>query len=334
MATLERTWQHAWNQVPIDNTTNLKLSQSLLQFWKSLLKGAITLTNAGGTTIGSPSGLWTVAGSSDSSTAGMDAVDRLTDITKWVRATAGSPHSWIVLKGPTSGYGPAAPYVILDYSSTSDGSINIAISKAAPTGGSTTARPTATDERTHVANQQFNDGTNGAHHFHGLLSSLGDSLVMASKDGTGFFWFGWFHQLLANTHAGDTHPWVSVVEYTAAVNGIFSDNLMATEAGWRGWQADGVGATVIGGYRMVGAVTWNNLLPPTGDSFDASIPNGPIFVGIRSPTVSAKGRLVDIRTASGGSGGNPTGKVEPLAGTPQSVIAGGTWLPTNAAPTL
>src|SRR5262245_7305465 len=44
---------------------------------------------------------WTCEGSSDSATAGMDAVDRLTDYTKVVRG--GGAHAWIVLEQDASG---------------------------------------------------------------------------------------------------------------------------------------------------------------------------------------------------------------------------------------
>jgi hypothetical protein len=46
---------------------------------------------------------WTVVGSSDASTAGLDGVDRIVTASKWIAAPASSAHSWIVLREPVSG---------------------------------------------------------------------------------------------------------------------------------------------------------------------------------------------------------------------------------------
>jgi hypothetical protein len=86
---------------------------------------------------------WTCQGSSDSSTAALDGVDRLTSNGAIVAASSGA-HSWIVLKQPATGL-----QVCIDWLTTHGNVyyISVVISVAAGfTGGTITARPTATDE--------------------------------------------------------------------------------------------------------------------------------------------------------------------------------------------
>jgi hypothetical protein len=90
---------------------------------------------------------WTVRGSSDASTAGLDGTDRLTDYAKFVFATSGA-RSWIVLQQGNVGVAPGYMQLLLDCSiaSSQGAAMLISISPAAGfTGGSTTVAPTATD---------------------------------------------------------------------------------------------------------------------------------------------------------------------------------------------
>jgi hypothetical protein len=85
---------------------------------------------------------WTVLGSSDAATAGMDNTDRLTDLTKIVNSAAGS-RSWIVLRSP------AGQQVCIEWNHATYqfyGTVAVSKNSVGFTGGSTTARPTATDE--------------------------------------------------------------------------------------------------------------------------------------------------------------------------------------------
>lgn len=89
---------------------------------------------------------WTVRGSSDGSAAGMDQVDRWSTITDINFNNSGSAHSWIVLGQP--GMGVGFQFLIACNLSDSWGRYISAFfsPNAGFTGGSTTARPTATDE--------------------------------------------------------------------------------------------------------------------------------------------------------------------------------------------
>jgi hypothetical protein len=83
---------------------------------------------------------WTVSGSSDGSSAALDGVDRITDSTKLILSTGA--HSWIVFYQATLGL-----YWCWDFSTNTSYRVTMVSSLVGFTGGSTTARPTATDER-------------------------------------------------------------------------------------------------------------------------------------------------------------------------------------------
>lgn len=91
-------------------------------------------------------------------TAG-DGVARITSDAHVVGATPGNAHSWSIDSGP-GGMGQ----VCFDWDSTSDGAFSVYWSPSGVfTGGSTTARPTATDEREVTSGTNGLSTTNGAH---------------------------------------------------------------------------------------------------------------------------------------------------------------------------
>lgn len=91
------------------------------------------------------SGKWAVRGSSDASTAAMDNTNRLSVVAD-VRFTSGANiHSWIVLEQLATGM-----HVLWNHQYGNDGgskhNMELYVSRNAFTGGSTTARPTTTEE--------------------------------------------------------------------------------------------------------------------------------------------------------------------------------------------
>ena len=131
---LEKTYQFNVNNLNNAAATDTENYQRLLLALKNAFIGFGTLP-------------WTVVGSSNSSVAGMDAVDRWSTYTNLVWNTSAAARSWIVLKNT----GLAANFQLL-FALTSNGAANeygmdIVVSPSAGfTGSSTTARPTATDE--------------------------------------------------------------------------------------------------------------------------------------------------------------------------------------------
>lgn len=130
LPTIEKTWQFANNLDAGLNGSNAKDNYGIF----ILIKNALQAFG---------SNAWTVVGSSDGTTGALDAVDRLTDYTKFVNA--GGNHSWIVLQ--QAGIN-ANTQVCFDFNTGNVFYMNIWWSPAAGfTGGAVNARPTATDEQ-------------------------------------------------------------------------------------------------------------------------------------------------------------------------------------------
>lgn len=140
--TTEKTWTHiqAIAEESAVDPTNIKL---LFDIKTGLVTG---------------SGAWTVAGSSDAVAAGMDSVDRWIDTGDIVFSTGN--HSWIVFEQAGIGSGLQLLFDC-DYSSTATEYLNVSVSyTGAFTGGTISAPPTATDERSLLAGLWLS-GTNG-----------------------------------------------------------------------------------------------------------------------------------------------------------------------------
>ncbi len=138
--TFEKIWHFDMNR-SYAAASALDSMRHIMWSWAAYLTGNL------GTLV---SGYWTLYASSDSVTSGTDATDRWVllgpyDGTKLVRAAEGVAHSWIVLKSPTT-YGGSYYYLILSLGSAADTAVRISVSKTAPTAGSTTATPGATDQ--------------------------------------------------------------------------------------------------------------------------------------------------------------------------------------------
>lgn len=330
---LERTWQHAWNTSPASIATSLAMAQSTLQFLKNLMKGTQAVTDASGNPIASPTGTWPVAGSSSSSAAGMDGVDRLPAYTNWVHNTATNPHSWVVL-GP----GPNGGYLNIDFANASGNYYaNCYHSKSAPTGGSTTARPTATDE-TDVLVMQLNDGTpngTGAWFLHGLLSSSGDVFVGVNVSGGGQLQYSFIWLYPADFNAADVVPWAMYSEFTSSQPGAPSTLFWSQASLWKfrvsaNGDAQGVSAQGMGMQPSCSLGSFSSLFPTTGDAISHRYPSWPFpLVSDESGgNVTLRGRVVDLRCA-GRSLSVGNGGIDPASGTPDAVMLGVLWLPVN-----
>jgi hypothetical protein len=307
--------------------------------------GNTSMTDASDNPIGSVAGKWTCAGSSDSVTAAMDGTNRLLANANWVRASAGTAHSWIVLKSPTTGFGPAPVYILLDYSTGSNDTVAVAYSKLGFTGGSTTAAPTATDEFAIGLNStpqswQFNDGSAANHHFHAILSTIGDILVLSSKDASGYFWSAFYFTLLAETKTTDVYPWVGFTSYLNALPGIFQVSDLGSSSEWAARHFNGASVDEGTGFYPVGgsgSYQFNAFLPPGGDNQDGSRADAYILFGSwhTAPTTDGtiRGRIADVKWYSFCANAD-VGKVSPTSGTPQIVFLGNACVPANVVPML
>lgn len=156
--TLTKTWQYALN---LANTPSGVLETDMDAVFL-LIKDAMKAFDT------SP---WTCAGSSNSVTANMTGTDNLSTVANIVHNTAGNAHSWIVLTSPNG------MQICFDFVSGTVSRMTAVMSPGALfTGGSTTARPTATDSQT-ILNDVFWGGaissTGGQYYSHVIHTSDG-----------------------------------------------------------------------------------------------------------------------------------------------------------------
>jgi hypothetical protein len=164
LPTKSKTWQHTINIAKGGSGTLLTDNRAAMR------QIPVALTAFG-------TQPWTCSGSSDSSTSGMDASNRWAADTNLVWATGA--HSWIVLRQT----GMATKFELcVDLSNASSNSATIVISPAngfgttnGGTDGSTTARPTATDEYVVLSNTTWNDapGSGQSYKVHCMQSTDG-----------------------------------------------------------------------------------------------------------------------------------------------------------------
>lgn len=320
----EQTWQQDNNRVPSDQTTVALQSKSMLWYIKAFLKGEIG---------GAAQGLWTCAGSSDASSAGMDASDRWTssfDATKLTRASGAVAHSWIVLQSP-AGLGDGPWYMLLDWNTSNDYQVNLYFSKTAFTGGSVTARPTSAVEWSNTS-QQFTNASITAAHMFGLLSSDGDFHVKFGQDSSAVFTFALSFFALTETKTGDAHNGWSYVEYSVS-GGVWQlSNLNVTSsAKVKGRNKDNTAAvTASMTAEIVTAGTYAMTDVGTADATDSAYNDAPIRLQVDTVAhKSRRGRLRDIMWAPTAAA---VGLVEPAAGPSYtSTVVGDTWHPYDAA---
>lgn len=155
---------------------------------------------------------WTVRGSSDSVAAAMDATNRWVADTNLVWAGAGV-HSWIVLRQT----GISATFeVCIDLFSSTPGNATILVSTVGFTGGTTSARPTATDEVALITGQQWCDNLDIGHVLDVWQSTDGQctrvAILSQSTNLVGFFLF----DRPLDPVTGWTNPWVATVRGIAS----------------------------------------------------------------------------------------------------------------------
>jgi len=170
-------------------------------------------------------GAWTVAGSSDASTAGMDAVDRWVDYTNVVFSTGN--HSWIVLE--QSGIGSGFQVLIqCDYSSSATENIHVFVSyTGAFTGGTISARPTAIDEVA-LHSGLWSSGTNARYSTYVAKSSDGEcSRVFFFRDGV--FNRIWFLDAPKNPEAYWTQQWYGTIAASPSLSNFHGGSNLTTE---------------------------------------------------------------------------------------------------------
>lgn len=308
-------------------------------------------TGTRGTSGAAPAGAaWSMYYSCDGTTAGTanDGVNRIMtanayDQAKWVRAPAASAHSWYVLKSGSSICAALAStpfYLIVDYGTAADNTFNLYLSKAAPTGGTTTARPTATDE-VGLTNAVMADVTVATHRLCFTTDAVGNFSLTYAKASAGLehTLFGVTQLVAPGLQAGDVFPMAIYFESLTGTRGGGSGSTMTGSAGFSG--VAGLVSRSPSNNVAPSSNTGNGLIVPinTGwltattthqansktDTLDCKV----MFVG--TATTAIKGTIPDWYISN--SANNP-GTCEPTAGAIEHTNVGYLWLPNGGvAPT-
>jgi hypothetical protein len=312
---LEKTWDAAVNYAYPDTSTVALTQKSILWCWKEALKNTILACDYAA---------FTVIGSSDAATAGMDGVDRwgtTFDGTKIVRAAAGTAHSWICLRNATLGI-----YVIIDWASANDYRCTVICSKTLPTGGTTLNRPTATDQWVAFNDGQFQTNTlQGAGKIHKSTCSDGSVILVDGVSGSGIMERTLQFHKVSGADASDLAPFVSIVEWGGVAADVLRANNNLYAAAVQGRNAANTAATAMAILQMqTSANAWNSLL--TGvDATTGRRPALPWYVfGNSASNYSVRGRIADCYW---GPSSTPNGDTAPAGGAIEHNFIGDCWLP-------
>lgn len=171
---------------------------------------------------------WTVLGSSNSVVAAMDASDRWTTASNLVWAQSGA-HSWIVLQPA----GIPGLSICIDLVMSSGSSYHmcsvIASFGAGFTGGSTTARPTATDEIALMTTNSWIDVTPANIRMHVVQATDGSvtNIVICQTNNVRSWWH---FSTPKNPISGWTNPAIAIVQQSTPMQ----VNVLAGNANVRG----------------------------------------------------------------------------------------------------
>lgn len=305
---------------------------------KAALKGTVLNTNA---VVGTQ---WTLKYSCDSATAGTanDGVDRIGDTfdaSKIVRTTGGGARSWAVFESP-SALGPV--YLCMDYTGSADNLATWAWSKTAFTGGTTTARPTSTDEFVSSVFAFCETGVSAAAKVHKIVTSSGHYILMNGRTGLGKPSHAQGFLPVTEIYSGDVWPFFGFVDAGSSSNGPFHANQNSWRAGtspsmrtrtWNGGTAVNLAPLAYSYSSSTGADFLGSLMTAS-DQADGKYIDLPVYAGVvtSGTTYSLKGRLYDIRWTHSGIGDGTM--FQQADGTLTHVKIGSSWVPCTVQPTF
>jgi hypothetical protein len=328
----ERNWAFSFDNAYIIASA-LDYTRWQVWSWKALLCGQL-----GGLTLG----LWSVYSSSDGSTAGNGdgpGVDRWTSTyngSLLVRAAAGSAHSWVVLKSPLMN--GINFYLTISLGTTNDAYILAKFSKVAPTGGTTTADPTASDSWTYGAFTgtvacNVAPAANTVQRSSICLSSVGDFIFINTPNGYAFPHCVTMAIAPVGCHPNDRYPIWNYAGYSNTAPGGISYTTLST-------QVNNNNATRTGSVAV--AAAWECLIcmsaktAETPDLLTGKRETLPSWVMVNAGATTEwhqRGRLPDIFVVGGNSVSVPVGPVlMDGGGNPTHVFLGNLVVPANAVP--
>jgi hypothetical protein len=294
---------------------------------------------------------WPMNHSCDGVTAGSpdDHVDRVTTAgafapAKLLRNTAGNAHSWAVIESPTN-ICAAMPstkvYLNVDLGTASDSQINIYLSKTKPTGGTTTARPTAPDE-VGLVGLTISDITTGANHkFKFVTDDVGNFHLLMYRTGGGGLvhtGFGVSELVAPGLQSTDLFPMVLFGDSKSSSRGAFNTAEFFSTNGYTGVVGatsrsplnthspstfSGVGFLIPGNGSIFFTPTTKNQGNGLQDTISAQF----FFYNSAAPASALKGTVPD---AFIGNAAENVGQVMPQSPNPsERENIGFLWLPNG-----
>jgi hypothetical protein len=320
MAT-ELTWTSDVNRAVASASTAAIQSQWELWYLCASLVGNTGLGFA------SNAGNWSVVrtcGSTDGTAGNLtaDTTDRLHlggsgafTTNDWVfgaNTTSGTGRSWALLQSPSA---LGSYYLIVDFGNATGGRCDLVIGKTLSTNGTTTARPTLTDEWVYSGAQYSSNTITATHRCSLMLSSRGDFWFYETFTAAATMYSAFGVTKLQNVHSADGYQVVSLFAGGNGVNGASGFQMNVTGS----TSLCGSTNTTIKGRNYSGSSlpTWVCIAPSysnggTGTSVinvttataqnvsDATYNGFPAWVLDFSAT-ELKGRLADVLIASGGA---------------------------------
>jgi hypothetical protein len=230
-----------------------------------------------------PSGsYWTVEFTCNGTTASSsDNFNNTFNNAEWVSNTAGSAHSWFVLKSPTAMLdGPW--YLLVSKNSATATSWKIELSKSAYSGGTTTADPTSAGNVSSTGTvQRFDTSSTTAGKTHFMVEANGSFWFFGSRDGSGLIstWDS-LNELAQTQPSGDSYRVFGYCGFSAS--GLFSS--IATQSI--------TGAQVLG-FQRTGAAQVSSQMALTAHLFNITELNG-----INNEAEGVRGGLVSSTLAA------------------------------------
>lgn len=294
-------------------------------------------------------GLWTVEGSCDGVTAGMDGVDRwgsTFDSSKFVFSANSTlaARSWIVLRSPDRGGLRVSLLINYQSNTATEGPFEVYWTFGTYALNATpTRKPGASAfEITALTAAQILAAEATPHRLHVARTDAGDVVLLISKNGSGRFCTAWLLTGFSELQPGDPFDFASFLEYapTASVlsnlpSGSHSLGQSITTTTLPGLRTRNAGGPVnaagvfpcftSGGGAASGLFGSSGI--PNADTFSGLINDFPVYVLAAG---SLKGRLPDIRWCPSGTADGTFSTVAndgSTVGEVQSISAGDCWVP-------